>query len=58
MGYFLNYLYPFNDNISQKKVIITVNHVVLKSLPNLEINLFLNNVTENTTPPKHPIKLI
>lgn len=58
MGVFLNYLYPFNDNISQKKVIITVNHVVLKSLPNLEINLFLNNVTENTTPPKHPIKLI
>ena len=41
----------------KKKVIITVNHVVLKSLPNLEINLFLNNVTENTTPPKHPIKL-
>ena len=36
-------------------MIITVNHVVLKSLPNLEINLFLNNVTENTTPPKHPI---
>ena len=30
----------------KKKVIITVNHVVLKSLPNLEINLFLNNVTE------------